>query len=181
MPEKVETVIPGLFFVSVKTLSGKFYVFGYNNFGQFGVSAVLHKDKIIGPHLLDTVPQEDIADMECGGYNSIVITKRNEVLIGGWSTNSPLYPSTTFENVYNLIDFPRLLQVRNDAFNCGLHIGLHATMGRYFTIVYSTSLLTAPHSNFEKSYKLCDISIVTEHVSGDNLPYPWFMYSEDDY
>lgn len=35
--EKVEDVSPGLFFVAVKTVDNKYYVFGYNNFSQVSI------------------------------------------------------------------------------------------------------------------------------------------------
>ncbi|KAF0977658.1 hypothetical protein FDP41_002980 [Naegleria fowleri] len=174
--EKVEDVSPGLFFVAVKTVDNKYYVFGYNNFSQFGKTSTLY-EKIDGPHLLDSFsPFSNIDRIECGGYNSIIVTKDKKVFIAGWAIDSPFYPRVS--DKYNLLDLDSLLrECTRGHISLNNNTSLRATMGRYFSVIF-----TIPNSkftrNFKRSHILCDISIITHSFSSpenDNQFIPSFM------
>ncbi|KAL9656594.1 hypothetical protein ABK040_016619 [Willaertia magna] len=82
--ERVIDVYNGYFFVAVKTIDSKFYIFGYNNFNQFGnIQTGRSDNRIYGPTLLETFNTNEIKEMECGGYGSIIITKQNKVFASG--------------------------------------------------------------------------------------------------
>ncbi|KAL9643297.1 hypothetical protein ABK040_014752 [Willaertia magna] len=81
--EKIVKVYNGYFFVAAKTIDSKFYVFGYNNFCQFGQSKNYTNAQIYGPHLLDTFDNNEIEEMECGGYGTIIVTKNRKIFTSG--------------------------------------------------------------------------------------------------
>lgn len=66
----------GLFFVAVLCRSSKIYVFGYFNFYQFGRNSSTNSGVNSTPILLDTFEISKIADIVCGGYNSMILTSK---------------------------------------------------------------------------------------------------------
>ncbi|KAL9644945.1 hypothetical protein ABK040_004439 [Willaertia magna] len=156
--EFIEKVIPGLFFVALKAKSGKYFVFGYNNYCQFGKSDTIPQDNVRGPKLLNTFDNNDIEEMECGGYNSTIVTKNRDVYISGFYSDSPFYPIATTTDGFinlNLKDY-----IQHEAFMPNSKMKLKLAMGRYFTALYTVIDTTKNVLNFRRSIKLNDIDLI---------------------
>ncbi|KAL9648572.1 hypothetical protein ABK040_012231 [Willaertia magna] len=172
--EFIENVIPGLFFVALKAKSGKYFVFGDNKFNQFGQSNTI-KEIIRGPTLLNTFNNNEIEEIECGGYHSIITTKNKELFITGMSVKLPFYPinaqlgfvSLNLRNYFN-----------HKAFNPNSNYELKVGMGRYFYTVYALNKSPSRRWNFRRSIKLNDIEFVFTNCYTNGITECEFM---DDY
>ncbi|KAL9648585.1 hypothetical protein ABK040_012243 [Willaertia magna] len=171
--EFIENVITGLFFVALKAKSGKYFVFGDNKFNQFGKSDTI-KERIRGPTLLNTFNNNEIEEIECGGYHSIITTKNKELFITGMNVKLPFYPNTQlgFTNL-NLRNY-----FNHKAFDLNSNYELKAGMGRYFYTVYALNKYPSRRWNFRRSIKLNDIEFVFTNCNTNGITESEFM---DDY
>ncbi|KAL9645038.1 hypothetical protein ABK040_004531 [Willaertia magna] len=155
--EFIEKVIPGLFFVGLKAKSGKYFVFGYNNYCQFGRSDTIPQGNVQGPRLLNTFNSYDIEEMECGGYNTTIVTKNRDVYITGLGSDAPFYPVKTTDGFVNL-NLKNYIQ--HEAFIPNSKMKLKLAMGRYFGVIYSIVDVPKNVWNFKRSIKLNDLDLI---------------------
>lgn len=176
IPEKIVDIHTGLFFAAVKTNLENYYVFGYNNMGQFGRSSTI-TERIDGPHYMDTFQQENIERLSCGSYHSMIITKDKRVYISGWDIRQSCFPSS--EMKYHYIDISTILGSSTTP-TLPSNIDIFASTGLHYLVIYSLTNTTNCF-NYRKSYKICDITFkLKSGISIDE--YPTFMlndYPED--
>ncbi|KAL9644038.1 hypothetical protein ABK040_005506 [Willaertia magna] len=154
--EKVVEVYNGYFFVAVKTIDSKFYVFGYNNFNQFGESQNYTNVQIYGPHLLDTFNNNEIEELECGGYGSIIVTKSRRVFTSGDFGQAFIDKKNNFTE----IDLKTHLG-NHQVFSNNQHFKLNVRAGCNFVVFFAkTSKTINDIFNFKYIWKIADISFV---------------------
>ncbi|KAF0975582.1 hypothetical protein FDP41_005576 [Naegleria fowleri] len=152
--EFVTDVRTGLFFVAVLCRSSKIYVFGYFNFYQFGRNSSTNSGVNSTPILLDTFEISKIADIVCGGYNSMILTKNKEVYIGGMG-RSALNASNSGE--YSKLEWSRLLrQIYTGCTFSNSKVSMN--MGNTFYALYiSTDTSITKLFNFRNIWKVADV------------------------
>ncbi|KAL9642033.1 hypothetical protein ABK040_004085 [Willaertia magna] len=152
--EKVIEVYNGYFFVAVKTINSKFYVFGYNNAFQFGESQSFPNGIINGPHLLDTFDNNEIEEMECGGYGTIIVTKNRKIHASG--DFGQVFLETV--DYFNEIDLKKHLgnhQVFSNQ-NFKLKVRAACNFVVFFTV---SSKIISEIFNFKNIWKIYDIDV----------------------
>ncbi|KAL9641972.1 hypothetical protein ABK040_004029 [Willaertia magna] len=81
----VKEMMIGYFFGAFKTVEDDYQVFGLNNFYQF--SNNFTNDKIMGVTDFNLnkskIKQQDIYQLDCGGYGSIIVTKNGKIYSSG--------------------------------------------------------------------------------------------------
>ncbi|KAL9657622.1 hypothetical protein ABK040_012701 [Willaertia magna] len=152
--EFIETVITGLFFVALKTKSGKYFVFGYNCYYLLSSSETVVNNRIAGPRLLDTFQNNKIEEFACGGYHSIIIDKNRDIFMSGENEKHSFY---SYSKKYTNINLKSYFK-NNDIFKADSKYKLNVIMGRYFTVIYSSKLNRK--LNYKRSIKLSDIDII---------------------
>ncbi|KAL9648563.1 hypothetical protein ABK040_012222 [Willaertia magna] len=164
----IENVIPGLFFVALKAKSGQYFVFGDNKFNQFGQSNTI-KEIIRGPTLLNTFNNNEIEEIECGGYHSIITTKNKELFITGMNVKLPFYPNAQL----GFVNLNLRKYFGHKTFNPNSKYEIKVGMGRYFYTVYALNKSSSRRWNFRRSIKLNDIEFIVD--SCDNADECQFM------
>ncbi|KAL9641955.1 hypothetical protein ABK040_004012 [Willaertia magna] len=151
----VKEMIIGYFFGSFKTLDDKYQIFGLNNFNQF--SNNFPTDKIYGPtdfNLQNSeIKQEDIYQLECGGYGTIIVTKNCKVYSTG--AHSCLFLKKEDSN-YQMIEhsdvFSKFIKdVKRFKVRCSVHSVV------YFTV---TKKEIVDIFNFKNVWKIVDCDFI---------------------
>ncbi|KAL9648560.1 hypothetical protein ABK040_012219 [Willaertia magna] len=170
----------------ILTEDGKCYACGDSTYAADGQlnpeSNNTHKFKLI-PNLQDEFIENVIpglffvalkANIECGGYHSIITTKNKELFVTGMSVKLPFYPNTQlgFTNI-NLRNY-----FNHKAFNLNSNYELKVGLGRYFYTVYALNKYPSRRWNFRRSIKLSDIEFVFTNCNTNGIAECEFM---DDY
>ncbi|KAL9647692.1 hypothetical protein ABK040_015181 [Willaertia magna] len=161
--EFIEKVFTSSSIITLKSRSGKYFIFGYNNNCQFGFSNTITKSLLTEPKLLKTFDNNNIEELACGRYHSIIIDKNKNVFICGLLENQK-YPFYSNTNNYINLNLKNYF-LNNESFKVGSNYKLNVKMGKQFTIIYSTKLSNG--WNFKRSIKLSDITIIVKNNNND--------------
>ncbi|KAL9647529.1 hypothetical protein ABK040_006887 [Willaertia magna] len=153
--EKVVEVYNGYFFVAVRTINSKFYVFGYNNFNQFGESTTYSNSQIYGPHLLNNFNNNDIEEMECGEYGSIIVTKSRKIYYSGELAQAFM------ERKNNFTEFDLRAHLGNHQVFSNQNFKLNVRAASTFVVFFVTTTKTITDIfNMKNIWKISDITCI---------------------
>ncbi|KAL9641956.1 hypothetical protein ABK040_004013 [Willaertia magna] len=146
----VKEMMIGYFFGAFKTLDDKYQIFGLNNFNQFSNNFPL--GKIYGPtdfNLQNSeIKQEDIYQLECGGYGSIIVTKNCKT----YTTGSFGCPFTKTNNNYQITELSNVISMHlQDLKKFKVKCGVSSIV--YFTV---TKREVGNIFNFKNIWKITD-------------------------
>ncbi|KAL9656652.1 hypothetical protein ABK040_002923 [Willaertia magna] len=152
--DKVVEVYNGYFFVAVRTINSKFYVFGYNNFNQFGESTTYGNAHIYGPHPFN-FNNNDIEEMECGGYGSIIVTKSRQVYYSGE------FNQAFMERKNNFTEIDLRTHLGNHQVFSNQNCKLNVRAASAFVVFFATTTKTiADIFNLKNTWKISDITCI---------------------
>ena len=145
--QDVEFIDCGPFNVFCKTKTNQFYSWGHNDYGQLGLG---NTDMQNSPIQCLSLSNEDVIDIKCGDFHTLVLTSNGDVLSCGCSyqgeigRETPSIFSADFLKIEDLSDIIRIecgnffsmcIDIHNDFYVFGLNdhgqLGLDDTDTRY--------------------------------------------------
>ena len=115
----VEFIECGGFHVFYKTLNNEIYCWGFNDYGQLGLENNTKQD---APILCSSLSNEDIVDIKCGDYFTLVLTLNGDVLSCGYNEEGQLGRETSDKyssSFAKIEDLPEITRIE-----CGLYHSL---------------------------------------------------------
>jgi alpha-tubulin suppressor-like RCC1 family protein len=133
----------GLCHVIARTIDGKVYCWGSNEWGVLGNGK--RNDEIYSPELNQYLSDKQIIDICCGGYHTLVLTNRGEVYAWGENTKGQIGNQTSGFDQYQLI--PIKVNAFNDEkviqISCGIYHSMALTeSGHVFCWGYGSQIET---------------------------------------
>ena len=105
----VEFIECGASYTFCKTFNNEIFCWGQNQFGQLGLG---NNDNQNTPILCSSLLNEDVIDIKCGMYHTLVLTSNGDVLSCGRNTFSELGRECT-EDFTDVSTFKKIEELSN--------------------------------------------------------------------
>ena len=111
----IEFIECGGFHTFCKSLSNEIYCWGKNEYGQLGLENITTQKT---PILCSSLSNEDVIDIKCGDYHTLVLTSNGDVLSCGYNKfgqlgRKPDNYSTSFQKIEDFLEIIRIECGRN--------------------------------------------------------------------
>ncbi|KAL9644060.1 hypothetical protein ABK040_005527 [Willaertia magna] len=155
--ENVKNVSVGYFFVAIQTFCNEHFIFGSNNFNQFGqVDKADSNGDIVGTSVKFNFVRNTgkeiirVKQLECGGYHSILLTDENKIYYSGMVRNYLLPQREDYTEIKMSKFIPNWENVKTTTKELKIKSGLD------FTMIYSKK--RSQTLTFRNAHKLSDVS-----------------------